>query len=445
MAAARGEAEKSQREGEAAEQEWKVLRQQLEEQLVSRDRDLQTAAAARAEAADVLQGVKADLQKAVGAQASISAEWDAVRKQLEDHLQKRTEELQAAGRAKVELQMALDGVRAELRLAHDLRATDGKAIESMRDELEQSVRGAAAGDQDRLRLQAAVRDLTLERTHLSAANGVLERQLSDARDRIRQLSEETETFRTRIDAPPEPAMKETAGRTPVERPRAVEAAPAARPRPTGHVEELGKMGAAMAPELESLIAMVDRSASDMLRELDPSSPARAKAQTIAESSERAVSLLKQLASVSRRQTRSAAAAIDLNDVVHRVEPTLVRLTGDEVELTIALGQTATLTLSENDLEQILTALVFSARESLTLGGSILLSTSAFDPNQSPAASASTVTLSATSFGYGVQAAKASPALEHAVRRCGGEITLGGEPDRDAIVQVALPLTTGTQN
>jgi signal transduction histidine kinase len=195
----------------------------------------------------------------------------------------------------------------------------------------------------------------------------------------------------------------------------------------------------MAPELESLIAMVDRSAGEILRDLDPASPARAKAQAIAESSERAVSLLKQLVSVSRRQARPAAA-IDLNDVVHRVEPTLARLTGDEVELTIALGQTATLTLGESDFEQILTALVFSARESLTMGGSILLSTSAYDPDQNPAeAPSSTVTLSATAFGYGVQAAKASPALEQAVRRCGGQISVGGEPDRDAIVQVALPL------
>ena len=99
-------------------------------------------------------------------------------------------------------------------------------------------------------------------------------------------------------------------------------------------------------------------------------------------------------------------------------------------ITIAL-----LTIGEDDLEQILTALVFSARESLTMGGSVLLSTSGYDPDQK---GAQRVVISATAFGYGVQAAKSSTALETVVRRCGGELSLGGEPDRDAILQVFLP-------
>jgi signal transduction histidine kinase len=140
--------------------------------------------------------------------------------------------------------------------------------------------------------------------------------------------------------------------------------------------------------------------------------------------------------LSRRQAKPAAT-IDLNDVVSRVEPTLANLAGDDIELTMALGQTAALSIGEDDLEQILTALVFSARESLTMGGSILLSTSGYDPDHR-AGGAPRVQISATAFGYGVQAAKSSSALETVVRRCGGELSLGGEPDRDAIVQVFLP-------
>jgi signal transduction histidine kinase len=199
----------------------------------------------------------------------------------------------------------------------------------------------------------------------------------------------------------------------------------------------------MAPEIESLMTQVDRSAAELLRDLDPSHPVRARAQSIAEHSERAARLLRQLVSVSKRQARPTAA-IDLNDVVNRVQPTLARLAGDDIELTIAPGPTATLTMTEDDLEQILTALVFSARESLTLGGSILLSTSAYDPDQAPviAAAASRVVLSATAFGYGVQAATPSSALEHVVRRCGGELSVSGEQDRDSIIQVSLPQTSG---
>jgi hypothetical protein len=44
------------------------------------------------------------------------------------------------------------------------------------------------------------------------------------------------------------------------------------------------------------------------------------------------------------------------------------------------------------------------------------------------------------FGYGVQPAKSSSALDSVVRRSGGELTLTGEPNRDAIVQVSLPVS-----
>jgi SWI/SNF-related matrix-associated actin-dependent regulator 1 of chromatin subfamily A len=409
--------------------------------MAARDKDLQAAAAVQAEADRALQSVKAELQQALAAQSSVATSWESARRQLEEQVQKRTEELQASVRSKVDLQMALDGMRAELRLAADLHAADAKALDSLREEFEQGVRGSAAADQERSRLQSALRDLTLEHTHLSASHGVMERQLAEARDRIRQLSEDAETMRTRLDSTPEPVGRPAAedDRRPVPPPQP------SMPSQMRGVEEVGRMGTAMAPELESLVALVDRSAAELVRELDPSSPLRAKAQTIVEQSERATSLLRQLVSFSRRQVRPVVTT-DLNEVVTRVEPTLTKLCGDEIELTLALGQTATLSIGEDDLEQILTALVFAARESLTLGGSILLSTSAHDPDLHPAgpSAASRVVISATAFGYGVQPAQSSSALDSVVRRCGGELTLNGEPDRDAILQITLPVGVDTR-
>jgi hypothetical protein len=53
-------------------------------------------------------------------------------------------------------------------------------------------------------------------------------------------------------------------------------------------------------------------------------------------------------------------------------------------------------------------------------------------------------IAATAFGYGVQPAKSSSALDGVVKRCGGELTLAGEPDRDAVVQISLPQAPAAQ-
>jgi hypothetical protein len=97
-------------------------------------------------------------------------------------------------------------------------------------------------------------------------------------------------------------------------------------------------------------------------------------------------------------------------------------------------------MGEDDAEQLLTALVFSAREALTMGGSVLLSTTTVFADQGSSPSGARVLLAAMAFGYGVQAAKSSSALDNVVRRSGGELTLTGEPNRDAIVQVSLPVS-----
>jgi hypothetical protein len=85
---------------------------------------------------------------------------------------------------------------------------------------------------------------------------------------------------------------------------------------------------------------------------------------------------------------------------------------------------------------MLSVLMFSVRESLPLGGSVLLSTRSVESTR--------LQIAATAFGYGVQAAKSSSALDSVVRRCGGELTLGGEADRDAILQISLPQAQASQ-
>jgi len=93
------------------------------------------------------------------------------------------------------------------------------------------------------------------------------------------------------------------------------------------------------------------------------------------------------------------------------------------------------------VEHLVTALVFSARDLLPVGGSLAIDTRRVE--LSDAASADGVlghfVLSVSATGYGVQPAKASSALELVVQRCGAELFFDGSTDRGSVFEVRFPL------
>jgi hypothetical protein len=73
-----------------------------------------------------------------------------------------------------------------------------------------------------------------------------------------------------------------------------------------------------------------------------------------------------------------------------------------------------------------------------MGGSIMILTSLEEADSTdPDGEAPRVLLTTIASGYGVQQAHTSPAIESAVDRCGAELVLGGDIDRDAVFQVAF--------
>ncbi len=385
-----------------AEAEWAETRARLEAELESRAAEIESANTARSELEAAVLSAQAELHQVATAHADATAVWEEAR----DQLQEQIRELQsAAGESARHDSQSVEEARAEIDQAR--RAADEAA----------SVAERARADAEALKAEfetrgRALEDLRAEHARLAAAYRGLEGKLSEARERVRQLSEEAPASRAAQPAP---------------EPNAALAAAEQR-REVSRVEQVGKLGAAMAPEIETLVSSIDQAASKIVRQLDPSSPQRAELEAILKSSSRATSLVRQLISFSRRQAKPLAK-IDLNEIVKRAEPSVARLLGSEIELKLALGPAGSLAVGEDDVEQILTALAFSARESLTMGGSVVLST---------AVTGGRVQLSVTAFGYGVQPAKSSSALDGVVKRCGGELTLGGDADRDAVVQVSLP-------
>jgi hypothetical protein len=480
LKAARAELKQLKSVDSSKETEWEETRRQLESELEARTRELEASNDARVGLATALQAAHAELRDVSSSTSSKEAVWEEARRQLTQQIyelqssasqsaeQARDEAEQAArtelerarnmterarkeieqanialeraredaeearhetesiradfdarGRAVKDLEKSLKEMRADMRRLTEQHDQERADWESEREELEQSARGGSSNDQERRRLEGALQELRSEHSRLAANYRTIEGQLRESQKQVRDLTEEVQSLRSRPAAPPE-LSGPLAG--------------AEVRRVASRVEEVGKLGTAMAPEIESLVSSVDQLASKLVQTFDKSDPRRGEAEAILKQSGRATSLLRQLLTFSRRQARPVAK-VDLNDIVKRAEPTLARLVGGDIELKIALGQPSTLAIGEDDLDQLITALVFSARDALTMGGSVILSTSVVaDGKETPRAA-----LTATASGYGAQPAKGSSALDNVLRRCGGELALGGEPNRDAVLQVSLPV------
>jgi peptidoglycan hydrolase CwlO-like protein len=367
-------------------------------ELQARTNELETANAERARLEEGLQAAHAELQRMAAVQAEEAANWERHREQLEQQVS----DLHAAGESARNESASVDA-RGEIDQAQRTAENAMRAAEQARSEAHEL----------RTELEtrtSSLEELRAEHARLASAYRALEGKLSEAREQVRQLGNRPAA---------EPAAPAPGGSAVVADLR----------RDGNRIEQIGKLGAAMAPEIEALVSSIDQSAARLARQLDPSNPQRAEIETILKSSGRATSLVRQLVTFSRKQARPVAR-VEVNDIVKRAEPALARLLGADIELRVALGPAGAITVGEHDVEQMLSVLMFSVRESLPLGGSVVISTTSLDSAR--------LQIAATAFGYGVQAARSSSALDSVLRRCGGQLTLAGEPDRDAVVQISLP-------
>ncbi|MFI5177750.1 MAG: PAS domain S-box protein [Vicinamibacterales bacterium] len=211
-----------------------------------------------------------------------------------------------------------------------------------------------------------------------------------------------------------------------------------RLRQARRLEEVGTLAAAMAPDIEILLASIDEAGAKLAAAFDTHDPARVQADTIRGRATRATELVRQLLAFSRRQVQTPAP-VDLNEAVRRAEPVLTRLVGAHVEFEIKLGKADGVAASEDDLEQLLTTLVVSGRDLLPVGGTLVIETGRTDFDAAGPDSTSPigpgVTLAVTASGYGVQPVQQASAVEVIARRCGGEVRLSGDHGRRAVLQV----------
>ncbi|GMV95177.1 MAG: hypothetical protein AMXMBFR82_49550 [Candidatus Hydrogenedentota bacterium] len=145
-------------------------------------------------------------------------------------------------------------------------------------------------------------------------------------------------------------------------------------RQSQKAEALGQLAAGVAHDFNNLLTII-AGCSDMLLESDSlSSDDESLIREIEQAGVRAASLTRQLLAFSRKQAVESAT-IDLNTIIQDLEKMLLRLIGEDVELSTTLHPNLyTVDADIGQIEQVVLNLVLNARDAMAVGGKLTIET-----------------------------------------------------------------------
>jgi len=153
-------------------------------------------------------------------------------------------------------------------------------------------------------------------------------------------------------------------------------------RQSQKMEAIGQLAGGVAHDFNNILTVIRGHASLLLVDKALSNNAARSAQQIAQASERAAGLTRQLLTFSRRQVMQPRR-LDLNEVVSNMTMMLGRILGEDIVLQLNyLHQPAYIKADGSMIEQVLLNLVVNARDAMPKGGqlAIRITTSKADPN-----------------------------------------------------------------
>ncbi len=140
------------------------------------------------------------------------------------------------------------------------------------------------------------------------------------------------------------------------------------------MEAVGRLAGGIAHDFNNLLMVIGGFSASLARELPPDHPARGDAREIEHAVERAAKLTEQLLTLSRRQVVDARP-VDLNTLVRGMREILSRLLGEDLSLEVQPEpRLPAVRVDTGQFEQALVNLAMNARNAMTTGGSLLVST-----------------------------------------------------------------------
>ncbi len=148
------------------------------------------------------------------------------------------------------------------------------------------------------------------------------------------------------------------------------------------IEAVGRLAGGVAHDFNNLITGILGITEDLKSELDERDPRRSDLQEIIKAANRAFSLTKQLLAFGRRQMVSPRV-MDLNAVITDLNKMLLRLIGEDFQLTTILSPDAgRIKADPSQVEQVIINLLLNSRDAMPGGGRITIATGniQFDEN-----------------------------------------------------------------
>jgi PAS domain S-box-containing protein len=140
------------------------------------------------------------------------------------------------------------------------------------------------------------------------------------------------------------------------------------------MEAIGRLAGGIAHDFNNLLTVINTSSQLALLELHDWDPLREKFEAIQKAGDRAANLTRQLLAFSRRQVVEMKV-LDLNALIQDLEKMLLRVIGEDVELTLALGNDLKrIKADPGQVEQAILNLVVNARDAMPAGGRLIIET-----------------------------------------------------------------------
>jgi two-component system cell cycle sensor histidine kinase/response regulator CckA len=153
-------------------------------------------------------------------------------------------------------------------------------------------------------------------------------------------------------------------------------------RQSQKMEAVGRLAGGIAHDFNNLLTVVSGYTEVLLEQLSPANPLHAKAEAIQQASDRATTLTRQLLAFSRKQLLQLKV-VDVNAIVQDMERLLRPLIGEDIELTTHLAPSIGCTRADaGQLEQVIMNLVVNAKDAMTRGGKISISTASVTLDES---------------------------------------------------------------
>ncbi len=182
------------------------------------------------------------------------------------------------------------------------------------------------------------------------------------------------------------------------------------------MDAVGRLAGGVAGDFNNVLTVIT-GYSELLRAEAPAGTAQRRfADEIMYAAERAAGLTRQLLAFSRGHG-AQPRALDLNTMIHNMEPMLSRMLGDDIELLVLPGPGLARVLADPaHIEQVVMNLANNARDAMPTGGKLVIETGNVDLDEEGAAKigakpGSYVMLSVSDTGIGMDAETRSRLFE----------------------------------